>query len=146
MILPDEFIINFIKDFCICHFKDTNHVPKAPPHYYVNVPVNDDSSLLLCIITSQIEKRKNYYSRNEKALKALVYVSDKTLPFLSKESVIDCNGAELYNRIELQRRIDPKHKIQVTERNIPDSLKTQITKAVQDSPLIKRYIKKLLKN
>lgn len=106
MKLPDKLVINFIKDFCICHFKDIDHASEAPPHYYVNVPINDDSSLLLCIITSQTEKRVNYYSRsNKKALKALVYVSNKTLSFLSKKSVIDCNLAELLVSMSFKKEL-----------------------------------------
>ncbi len=68
------------------------------------------------------------------------------MSFLSKESVINCNSAELLSKTTFQKRISPKHGIQVIERNVPASLKKQIIKAIQDSPVVKRYIKKLVKN
>ncbi|MGR3179464.1 MAG: hypothetical protein ACUZ8E_15575 [Candidatus Anammoxibacter sp.] len=45
----------------------------------------------------------------------------------------------------MQKRIDPKYKLKVIERNIPDNLKIQIVRAIKDSPLINEYIKKRLK-
>ncbi len=146
MELPNELIIKFISDFCVCRFKDTNHAPEAKPHYYVNVPVCDNSSLLLCIITSQIEKKYGYYSRvSQKALKSLINVDNKSLPILSKDSVIDCNNAELFNKTELLKRVDPKFAFKVDERNIPHFLKLKIIEAIKNSPQIKPYIKKMLK-
>ena len=146
MRLPDNVVIQSISDFCVCFFKDTKFHKDAPPHFYINVPIDDDSSLLLCIITSKIEKRKKHCAKaNRKALKSLVYVDNKTLEFLSKESIVDCNEADIVNKIELQKRIDPKYKLKVIERNIPDNLKIQIVRAIKDSPLINEYIKKRLK-
>ncbi|MGR3221359.1 MAG: hypothetical protein ACUZ8H_16305 [Candidatus Anammoxibacter sp.] len=145
-LFPDDIIIKFISDFCICRFKDNKHLPEAPPHYYVNVPIDDDSSLLLCIITSQIEKREKFYTKaNKKALKSLVYVDDGTLSLLTKKSIIDCNKADLITKTELQNRIDPKSKIEVKEGNLSDNLKIQIVRAINNSPLINDYTKKRLK-
>lgn len=143
MDLPNEVIISSIKSFCVCHFKDVKHNPDAKPHFYVNVPVNESSSLLLCIITSQIENRKNYYSKtNKKALNSLVYVDNMTLSFLSKESVIDCNQPELIGRHELIKMVDPKYGIEMKASQIPLNLQKKIIQAIQNSPVVKKYIKK----
>ncbi|KJU84400.1 hypothetical protein MBAV_003405 [Candidatus Magnetobacterium bavaricum] len=43
MNLPPSIILDYLSDFCICYFKDTKNSPDSPPHYYVNIPVNDIS-------------------------------------------------------------------------------------------------------
>lgn len=146
MRLPNALIIDSLTDFCVCHFKDSNHAPEAPPHYYATIPVIDKSSLLISIITSKKENKIRYYSRvNKTALQSMVPVDEKILSFLSKPSIIDCNQVELIRKEELELRIDPKHKINVISRDIPVKLKDEIVEAIKKSPLVKPYIKNLIK-
>ncbi len=147
MQLPDELIIDFLTDFCICRFKDKRHFSEAPPHHYVSVPINDQSSLLLAIFTSQLEKKSKYYQQtNKAALSSLEPVDQTILAFLKKPTIIDCNQAELIRKEELiHRRIDPKNGIEVVMSDIPADLKNKIVIAIKNSPLIKPYIKKLIR-
>ncbi|KJU87687.1 hypothetical protein MBAV_000119, partial [Candidatus Magnetobacterium bavaricum] len=103
-------------------------------------------SLLLCIITSKVERRTKYYEfRHKTAVDCLVKVDNNILSFLKVESVIDCNSIELIPKKELLDRIDPTHSIVVKQRNISNELKEEIGRAIKKSPLVKPYIKKLLK-
>lgn len=149
MDLPIDFIIKTFTDFCVCYFKDIRHDSSAPPHYYITVPVSDDSFILFCIITSQVENKLWYYKKkNEKALESLVRIDPNHLPFLTKISVIDCNMAELISRDEIVDIIDSKldPPIKVITRNIPDELKDKIISAIKNSPIVKPIIKKMIKD
>ena len=148
--LPNDVILNFIsKEFCICWFKDLNHNPEAPPHFYVNIPIKKKYCLLLCIITKQLSKRIKYYSNKPTAIAALVKISNSDLHILNKkfDSCIDCNSAELFTIVELIDRIDPRYDIEIKMNNneIPDELKSKIVNAINISPLVRRYIKDLIK-
>jgi len=143
--LPLDVIVRSLEGFCVCYFKDKRHDLNAPPHYYITVPITDDSSLLLCIITSQIEKRMLYYRKgNLSAIDSLVCVDQNSLSFLKKESIIDCNKAELIQKHELSKIIDPKYRFEIKTRDIPAQLKQEIVLAIKKSPLIKTFIKKLV--
>jgi len=143
--IPLPLFCEYLTPFCVCHFKDKKHGPESPPHYYVIVPVSDTSSLLLCIITSQIEKRVNHYSRvNQKAIDSLVRVNQDTLTFLTKESLIDCNGSELIPKADLIKRIDSSIKPNIVTRQIPKDLKKKIVLAIKKSPVVKPHIKQLI--
>ena len=145
MDVPLSVLAKSLSGFTICHFKDINHDPKAPAHFYVTVPINDDLSLLLCVITSQIENRVRYYHKtNERAIDALVQVDKKDLPFLDKVSVIECNQPVLIRRNEMDKIIDPKHKFKIICRDIPRDLKEKIVSAINKSPIVKPFIKKML--
>jgi hypothetical protein len=142
---PPALLIKSIKDWCICHFKDLTHKPQAPPHYYVIIPIFNSDELIICIITSQIEHKKSYYQKKRpEALKSLVFIGKEEFSFLIKDSLIDCNQAEMILREHLIYEIHPNPGFKITERNIPDKIKHEIKEAIQESPLVRRYIKKLL--
>ncbi|MDO8444529.1 MAG: hypothetical protein Q7T53_00235 [Deltaproteobacteria bacterium] len=143
--LPPSLVIGSVTNPCIIHFKDVKHASDAPPHYYVAVPLNDDVSLLLCIITSQIEKRTTFYSKSNKtAISCLVPVDKHALPFLTRESIIECNQPEVLPKEELVKRVNPKHKFNVTQRDIPPDLKGKVLDAIKRSPLVEPFIKKMV--
>lgn len=145
MDIPIDLISKSLTGYCVCRFKNINFAPEAPPHYYVVIPIKDDSNLLLCIITSQIENKVWYYhKKNDKAISCLVRIDTNTFPFLEKESVIECNQPFLIPKNELIKVVDQKHKFSVVTRNIPAEIKKKIVKAINDSPLVKPYIKKML--
>jgi len=143
--LPLNLIIESLTGFCVCYFKDKRHAPESPPHYYVTVPITDDTSLLLCIITSQVEKKMWYYRNvNVSAISSLVLVDQSSLPFLTKESFIDCNKAELIEKNELIKIVDSKPSLEIKTRDVPDELKRKIISAINKSPLVSPFIKKLI--
>ena len=140
-------LLNSINAFCILYFKDLNHDKDAPCHFYVAFPIKDDLSLIICILTSQVEAQKGYYKRtNPKAVKCLIEIDRNILSFLNKETIIDCNKAELLSKEELKKRIDPDHPCEIKERKVPSYLKREIGSAIIQSPLISAHIKKLIKS
>ncbi len=146
MDFPPEYIAKTLSGFCICRFKNTTHDPEAPPHYHVTVPISDDSSLLLCFITSQIKNKAWYYHKTkETAESCLVLVDKGDLSFLKKASLIDCNQPQLIQRNQLGKLIDPDHKFEVVSRNIPKEIKEKIVNAIKASPLVKPFIKKMIR-
>lgn len=145
MEIPPEVVAESLSGFSVCYFKNAEHDPDAPPHYYVTVPINDDSSLLLCFVTSQIENKSWYYNKtNKDALASLVGVNKSMLPFLKKDSFIDCNQPVLVRKKDFGKIVDFDHKFKVVTRKIPAGLKKRIVKAINDSPVVKPYIKKLV--
>jgi len=147
--VPYEAIINTIrKEFCICWFKDLNYGQKFPPHFYLNIPIKQRYSLLLCIITKQIEKKRRFYSNKTNALSALVKITHNDLYILDKDydSVIDCNHAELLTIDELKERIDPEYGIQIKmgKNKIQNCLKIKVVEAVKISPVVRPHYKSLL--
>lgn len=143
---PPDFIAKTLSGFCVCYFKNTTHDPEAPLHYHITAPINDDTSLLLCIITSQVESRVKYYQKTNKgAISSLVRVDRNNLSFLKKESIIECNQPILVRKIDFGKIIDPDHKFKIITRRIPSDIKKKIVKAIKNSPIVKPFIKKLVK-
>ncbi|MBI4843543.1 MAG: hypothetical protein HY809_04380 [Nitrospirae bacterium] len=67
------------------------------------------------------------------------------LPFIKKISVIDCNQPRLIHKSKFGIIIDPDHKFEVVTRNIPEEIKEKIVQAIKDSPIVKPFVKKLIK-
>lgn len=145
--LPPSYVIGSITGTCVCNFKDVNHAPDAPPHYYITIPLSDKINLLLCIITSQIDKRTNFYNKAHKtSVSSLVAVNKHVLPFLTRDSIIDCNQPEILAKEELIKRVNPKHKFSVIQRELPLDLKLKTLEAIKNSPLVEPFIKKMIEN
>lgn len=143
--IPPEVIAETLSDFCICYFKHNKHDSQAQPHYYVSVPISDDTCILICIITSQIENKLWFYRHTkEKAIDSLVKVTPDNMKFLSKESVVECNNAELIIKKHFGKYVHPKVPLKIITREVPEEIKAKIIKAIKDSPIVKPYIKKLL--
>lgn len=143
--IPPEITINVIKSPCICHFKDVDFPENAPPHFYVVIPVNDAFDLILCIITSKVEKRERYYcTRNPKAASSLVKIGPTIFSFLSKDSVIDCNQTQLLSKNDLKKKVHHKYDFNIKSSDITSSLLSEIKNAIKNSPLVRDSIKKLL--
>lgn len=150
MQLPDSLLNDHIQKLTGCsilYFKDSSHDEDVPPHYHLVIAPSDPADFVICLMTSKVEKRKEYYGRvNKKAVQSLVKVDSATLSFLKKPSVIDCNRAELIRRRDLIKRVDHDHtfKIECRDAEIPGALKDQVIAAIKNSPLINNYIKKLI--
>ena len=92
-----EAFITALNSCSIIRFKDKRLHNSVSRHYYVAIPVDKDTSLLLCIITSKVENRMDYAKRM-KSIDGLVKVSKKDIPCLDMESVIDCNQTTLVSK------------------------------------------------
>lgn len=137
-----------LKEFSIIYFKDTKLPTDVEPHYYLNIPVDDNSCILLCIITSQIDGQKTHYKRvnNIKAIDSLITVNEKIIKCLKMECCIECNQAELISISDFKSRIDATVPLRVKayQEDIPDKIKDKVIWAIKNSPRVKRYIQELL--
>lgn len=137
-----EAFMSALNSCSVIHFKDKRLDKISPRHYYAAIPVNGDMNLLLCIITSKVEKRIEY-ARRMKSLDGLVRVSGKDIPCLSMDSVIDCNQTSLV----------PKHpeKLYWLEvgtfklcGELPQGVRNKVFTAIRKSPVVAEAIKQLL--
>ncbi|MBI3584763.1 MAG: hypothetical protein HY096_12580 [Nitrospinae bacterium] len=145
MELPPKILIDSINDWCICHYKDKTFNSDAPSHFYTVIPVENNKKLIKCIITSKIDKKKKYYNASRpEAVKSLIFINIDTFKFLTEESVIDCNRAELISKEDLAEEIDRSHGFKIISRDFPDNLKEKVIQAIKNSPLVRNHIKKLL--
>lgn len=120
----------------VLYFEDTDF---AKPHYYIILPTQKaDEFIILTMITSQIQKRKNKYKTDEKALKSLIFVNENDLNFLVTSSVIDCNDP----RKATINEILSKDKLKLQKGDIPKELIKNITKAINNSNRVRPNIKK----
>ncbi len=151
MKIPSQIIIKYIRDGCVVFykddktwqsfrllFKDKYFAHDAPGHYYIVIPTSC-GNLLICIVTSQVEKRRRFY--DDSAQKSLVMLSEDNFSFIDRPSVIDCNRAELLSRPELLARAERFRKMR---EKIAEPIKKQIISAILCSPLVKEAIKKVL--
>lgn len=98
------------------------------------------------MITSQIESRTAYYSNRPDAFASLIAVERADLPFLSvNPSLIDCNKVEVVPKADLLSKCDPAHGFDIKQPSVPEGLQARIVAAIQNSPIVKPIIKKLLK-
>jgi hypothetical protein len=143
--IPPAIQISTIATPCVCHFKDKLHRPEGPPHFYVIIPVNTSTDLVLTMITSQVASTTAYYSNNPEAYASLVAVGKSDLSFLSVDpSLINCNNVELVPKAELPKKFDPAHGFEIKLPTVPEELKKRIVAAIRNSPIVKPIIKKLL--
>ena len=141
MDIPLQLDIKFLKGYNVCHFKDIQHDVEAPPHFYITIPCKDDAYLVLCIITSQVERKKDYYRNNLRALNSLIEIDKNDFSFLSGKSIVDCNTAEYMPRNVLIRKIDSNYGFKIKARNIVKGLKDKLLKGIFESPLVSTYTK-----
>lgn len=146
MDLPLQVFANSIDATCICLFRNSNHKGSETPHYHILIPCSDNRYLVVCHITKQIENRIWYYRRSEKieAIECLVKVNNADFDFLTTDSVIECNQAEIILRGEFDCIIHPSHGCKLIIDNIPIELTEEIKSAINKSPLVKPFIKKIL--
>ncbi|MDD5687050.1 MAG: hypothetical protein PHE88_04375 [Elusimicrobia bacterium] len=136
------------KKFHICYFADSTHQPNSPPHYNIFIPITDNTCLLVCFITSKVEKRKKYYDKSssigQKAINSLVYIGKKDFNCLKQDSIIDCNQVVRLTREELKNRIRDKSEFKIIRDAISKKIQKEIIGAVRNSPVVDSYIKSIL--
>ena len=98
------------------------------------------------MVTSQVKNKAWYYRTAHKGAEtSLVSVNKDNFNFLSKDSIIDCNRPILEHKNKFDKIVDPDHKFEVVTRKVPDEIKEKIIKAIKDSPIVKPFIKKMIK-
>lgn len=145
MEIPPEITLPNIEKACILFFKDLRFDPSAPPHFYITIPLEPGKIFVLCIITSQIEKRRNYYSKgNPEALNSLIIIEKGYFNFLRKDSLIDCNQTEILTRRQFLERIDMEFGLEIKLNYLPFNLGKEILNAIVKSPLISQKVKDMI--
>lgn len=149
-----DVILGTINEWFICLFKNSKHAKDSPPHFHIIIPIKEsnngicktEKSFIVCYITSQIEKRENYYKNIFKndGTKALVKISPKYFNFLTKDSAIECNKADLYTITELIDIIENPKDFILKPEIINEGLKKQIIDAIAISPHVRMDVKKIL--
>ncbi len=126
----------------IIRFRDKRLDQSVSEHYYVAIPVDRNMSLLLCIITSQVQKRIDYAKRM-KSIDGLVKVSKKDIPYLDMESIIDCNQTSLVPKTS--------EKLYWLEINtfkmygeLSSAVRNRVFAAIRKSPVVAEAIKQML--
>lgn len=148
MQIPQDVIINSITDSFetqrIYIFKNREYSNESPAHYHIAIKTKNDDYIVLLLISSQIEKRQNYYKQsNKKLLKSLIFVDNTQISLLKKQSLIDCNQVLYCTKDEIKNiAIDFRVEINFT---IDKNLKPILIEAILLSPKIKEVIKQSLR-
>lgn len=134
-----------IADFRIVRFQDKK-LQYPEPHWYVLIPT-DSSHFLIAIITSQAAKRKEYYKRTfkPKAVVSLVKINNDDFGFLKrgKDSVVECNQVEYLSIQEIIHRVEEDKGFEIEKEQVPAYLKKEVVSAINNSPIVKPFMKKL---
>jgi hypothetical protein len=134
-----------IADFHIVRFQDKK-LQYPEPHWYVLIPT-DSSHFLIAMITSQIAKRKEYYKRTlkPKAVDSLVKINNDDFSFLKREkdSVVECNQVEYLRIEEIIHRVEEEKGFKIEKEQVPTYLKKEVVSAINNSPIVKPFMKKL---
>jgi hypothetical protein len=139
-------ILEKIKSFTIVRFQD-NNLKEPAPHWHVLIPVPGESSFLIAIITSQIDKKTTYYRRTKqpKAGDCLVRINNDEFSFLKRNSAINCNETDYVTISELVHRIDETVGFKVESERVPAYLRKDIVSAIMKSPITPPFMHKIAK-
>lgn len=137
-----EALLSALKNPSLIRFKDGRLDKAVPRHFYVALPVDRETCLLLCMITSKVEKRFDY-ARRMKIVDGLVRVSKHDISCLSMDSVIDCNHTSLvskdvHNRVWLVPGTFEMHG------GISDAVRDRVYTAIRKSAVVPDAIKQML--
>lgn len=128
-------------------FKNTSFSDGAPAHYHLAIKTNDDKYLLLTMITSQVEKKKQYYSDSPNLLSSLVEINATDINQISNRlnlnSCIDCNKPILKTNEELLANI-VTDSFEYIDATIVSKLIDEIIIAIKSSPQVRPNIKNIL--
>jgi len=134
-------------------FKDKNHSPNSPKHYHLCLPTIDNKYICLVMFSRSYEKIKSQYERidktttfpnDKKCVDSLIDVDQSSkINFVKQKSIINCNSPIYGSLEELKNKIDGSLK--VIETNIPADIYNSLIVAVNNSPVVKQYIKQNLK-
>jgi len=132
-----------ITDFCIVRFQDKK-LQNPDLHWYIFIPTGS-SHFLIAMITSQGVNRKEYYKRTlkPKAVGSLVRINNDDFSFLDRDSVVECNQVEYLSIQEITHRVEEEKGFRIEKDKIPAYLRKEVVSAINNSPLVKPFMKKL---
>jgi hypothetical protein len=133
--------------FKICLFKNRLHESDAPSHFHFIIPLCNKRHLVVCVVTSQVEKLSVRYEYNQKSLDSMIPIYKKDFDYLNetKTTVVDCNQAVYFNITDLFESIDFSHKdgfqVKSFDNEIKSELKQEIIDGIINSPQVQQHIK-----
>ncbi len=137
--------------FYVLHFQHARHKHNPKPHYWLFVPVRDDSYLCFCMFTTQHERLYEFYTKSahaETAQASLHFVPHGTFTFLNaaKGSVIDCNNPELVTRQDMNRIVSTSVPCRLLAEGcaIPPDVRKSVVEKIRSSPRVKPFVRRLL--
>ncbi len=141
-------LFNGTSGFNIIHFRSLDHSVDSGGHFWVTISTGDGISILISIITKQMQKLEKRYRGcfNERAMNSLVPVSNDDFSSISIGCVINCNETRLVNLAELCRMIDRNYSSSKTyncfdivhfDQDFERELKEKIIQAIRSSPIVK---------
>lgn len=137
-------ILKFLDDSLedkILYFKNQEFSSDSPPHYHVALPLSKDEYIFLVMFSSQVEKVKKYSSITENMKECLLEVSTSDFPFLTSDSIVNCNAPIFKTKTQLCNNIIDGRLIVYCE-TIPDRLLSSIKDKIFKSDSVKPKIKK----
>lgn len=143
MQLPTDVIINNIKDWKVLYFKDRDFPQTAPPHYHLIIPTQENTYLVVCLITSKIQEKRNYFSYCGEDIN-IVEVSKKDISCLNKISCAVCPNAELMPRETLIDKIEDLNIEKTKNAVISEEIKKKIILHIKKSSIVDEYTKSVL--
>lgn len=141
--VPVELFIRNLKNWAVIFFEDRCITDSAhSKHFHILIPTKDDDFIVVCLITSQIEKKAAFYAPTGED-EYLVYVEHKDISLLDRKSVIDCPQAELLDKNTLLNRIKSWEQ-NLSELGLNDSIKKKIYSAIKASNMVSQEIKDII--
>ncbi|MBS4059650.1 MAG: hypothetical protein KG029_04570 [Bacteroidetes bacterium] len=91
MDFPAEFVINStLKLGVIYKIVAPEFINIEIPHYYIVVAIEDEHNYL-CVCTTQLDKKINYFENSGLHLDSLVYIEPNGSNGLTNDTYVDCN-------------------------------------------------------
>lgn len=117
---------------------------KSGNRYFVVMNCNPktDKVLILLTSTTQIEKRKKFVKKARISEKTIVAISQKEYPTFTFESAFNCNDIHEVSMEDLIRKIENNGSMNYPK--IPDVILKKLILGVNESPIVREEIKKLL--
>ena len=123
-------------------YKAVRGVTSSGPHYLlvINNKPYEKHGVVVSVVTSQIEKRRERLTRLGLNESSLVLLPQNCYPHLKKESAVDCNEISVipYDELRVYALKDFKSP------DFPPEYIQQIVKAVINSPKVSDEIKDIL--
>ena len=137
-----EAFLSALKTPSVIRFKDSRLEKIVPKHFYIAIPISKETSLVLCMITSKVDKRFEY-ARRMRSVDGLVRVSKQDISCLSVDSVVDCNQASLVsNKSGIRTWMNPGTLEIIGE--LTADMRGKVFAAIRKSPVVADAVKKLL--
>lgn len=141
MDISPELFLSSTNDWAVMYFEYKES--SIGPHFYLLIPTVEDQFLVVCIITSKVDKQKERYAPCGED-KYVIEVGPKDISCLTRDSVIVCPQAQLMQKDVLLERISYWNQKKSLCGNIADSVKQKISFAIKQSQIVSEDVKEFV--